>query len=108
MADNWIATSTIHHGEGEQVKSFDPGEEVKGLPDDVMKRYIEIGTVQKPSVLRRREAPGEPSEEEKGLKKALQERDEEIAALRAELANAQGSREANKGAQTTTPPTPNK
>jgi hypothetical protein len=45
MADTWIATTNIKHGDGDSVVNIQEGMEVKGLPEDVMEELEESGSI---------------------------------------------------------------
>jgi|SRR5690349_1536973 len=60
MADTWIATTHIKHGEGDGVRHIQEGMPVTGLDDDTMAKLIESGSVVREDVLyaAKRELPG--------------------------------------------------
>jgi len=45
MADTWIATTNIKHGDGDSIVNIQEGMEVKGLPNDVMASLEESGSI---------------------------------------------------------------
>jgi 3-methyladenine DNA glycosylase/8-oxoguanine DNA glycosylase len=90
MAETMVAASNIQHGDDKgNVKEFEVGDRVTGLPDDVMEELVENGSVVPKKELERREAPGTPSDLEEKLNADIKARDDEIAELKKKLAAAE-------------------
>ena len=113
MADKWIATSMIRYLPDDaesrrELVIFQPGDEVKDVPKVHMDRLIELGSVVRKSELERREAPEGESDLEKEYQAKLDDKDAEIASLKAKLADAEKARNTPQGSTTAAPTTPRK
>jgi hypothetical protein len=94
QSDKLVATSQIRWApEGaesrSEMKVFEPGDTVTGLPKEDLDRLLEIGSVMKASDLEKRAAPEGTSELEARYTQAIKDRDDEIVALKAKLAAAE-------------------
>jgi uncharacterized Zn finger protein len=100
-SETYIATGMVRHGQAAEPQDkakltiFQPGDEIKGLDKEDLDELVARGYAERKSVLQRRNADDntEPSEEEQALRKAIEERDQEIEALRAKLEQANAGKQ---------------
>jgi hypothetical protein len=104
MADKWVAVGEIKYGDKDakskaDAKYFQGGDVVSGLDKETMDRLIESGSVIKAQDYERREAPEGESDLEVQYREVLKAKDNEIAELRAKLADAEEKQNTPAGGQ---------
>lgn len=88
----YVAVTVVRHGlENGERKEFQPGEPITGLPKEAMENLLAAEAIAKKEDWDRLNAPSGPSssEVEDNLRQELSSRDEEIAKLKAALAEAE-------------------